>query len=247
MLHLLRTKTYRLKNLILFSAILICSLHASAQKVLHLEEHDAKPYFFGISLGINRASFQTHLNPSFLAQDRIQVAEPMVNGGFALGLSATMRLTNRFELRFNPQLIFAERNIRYQLNRAYPPDLDFGYEVQKRVESVITTFPLHLKFRSDRIGNFRVYMFGGGKLDMDLASNAKARRADDMIKIGRNDYGIEAGMGFNFYFPSFILSPEIKISNGLNNIHERNAKLNYSDVIDRIESRMIMFTIHIEG
>jgi hypothetical protein len=90
-------------------------------------------------------------------------------------------------------------------------------------------------------------MFGGGKFDLDLASNAKARRADDMIKIGRFDYGIEAGMGFNFYFPSFILSPELKISNGFGNLHERNDALKYSRVLENIQSRMIMFTIHIEG
>jgi hypothetical protein len=115
------------------------------------------------------------------------------------------------------------------------------------VESVITTFPVQLKFRSDRIGNFRVYMLAGGKVDFDLASNAKARKADDMIKLGKLDYGVEAGMGFNFYFPSFILSPEIKISNGLGNLHTRNEGLNYSRVLDQIKSRMIVFSIHLEG
>jgi hypothetical protein len=214
------------------------------QKVLFQEDHDSKPYYFGISLGISKATFHTHLHPSFLEQDSIMVAEPLNNGGFNLGLLATLKLNNRFELRFNPQLMFTERNIQYTLKYK---DIDFGYEVTKKVESVITTFPLQLKFNSDRIGNFRVYMLGGGKFDIDLASNAKARQADDMIKINRFDYGIEAGVGFNFYFPSFILSPEIKISNGLSNLHDRNTKLNYSRVLENIQSRMIMFTIHLEG
>jgi hypothetical protein len=247
MLHLHRTKTSFLKTLFLVLAFIASVFSVSAQQELHLEEHDAKPYYFGISLGINRAGFKTSLHPSFLQQDSIRVAEPRVNGGFALGLSATLRLNHRFELRFNPQLIFAERNLYYKLNPNHPADIDFGHEVIKKVESVITTFPLHLKFRSDRIGNFRVYMFGGGKFDLDLASNAKARRAEDMIKIGATDYGIEAGMGFNFYFPSFILSPEIKISNGVNNMHERQEGLKYSRNLEGIQSRMIMFTIHIEG
>jgi hypothetical protein len=88
---------------------------------------------------------------------------------------------------------------------------------------------------------------GGGKLDYDLASNAQARKAEDLIKIQKMDYGVEAGVGFNFYFQSFILSPEVKISNGLNNIHARDASLKYSSVLDRIQSRMIVFSIHIEG
>ena len=58
---------------------------------------------------------------------------------------------------------------------------------------------------------------------------------------------MEGGLGFNFYFPSFILSPEIKFSNGLGNIHSRDEQLKYSSVLDRIQSRMIVFAIHLEG
>ena len=68
-----------------------------------------------------------------------------------------------------------------------------------------------------------------------------------MLKIGRMDYGFEAGVGFKFYYPSFILAPEIKISNGLGNLHSRNENLNYSRVIGDMRSRMVVFTIHLEG
>jgi hypothetical protein len=68
-----------------------------------------------------------------------------------------------------------------------------------------------------------------------------------MIRVKRFDYGVELGLGFNFYFPSFILSPEIKVSNGLSDLHQRNEALNYSRVLDQINSRMIVFTLHIEG
>ncbi len=120
-------------------------------------------------------------------------------------------------------------------------------DINKTIESVIVTFPLQVKLQSDRIGNFRVYMMTGVKGDMDLASNARAKRAEDLVKIKKFDYGVELGMGFNFFFPSFIFSPEIKISNGLGNIHSRDANLKYSSVFDKIQSRMIVFSIHIEG
>ncbi|HZH65475.1 MAG TPA: outer membrane beta-barrel protein [Flavisolibacter sp.] len=210
-----------------------------------MEEHDYKAYYFGISLGLNRGSFHSELHPSYLGQDSILTAEPAWSAGFNLGLSATARLTKRLELRFNPQLIFTERNIVYNLR--YPEPLDNAYAVQKKVESVITSFPFQLRFLSDRIGNFRVYMMGGAKIDMDLASNAQARKADDMLKIERMDYGMEAGIGFKFYYPSFILAPEIKISNGQRNLHSRSQNLNYSRVLGDMRSRMIVFTIHLEG
>ena len=78
-------------------------------------------------------------------------------------------------------------------------------------------------------------------------SNARAKRAEDLVKIDKYDYGVELGLGFNFFFPSFIFSPEIKISNGLKNIHSRDENLKFSNVLDRITSRMIVFCIHLEG
>ena len=243
----LRRKKGPVSKIKLFSlsVLVLLSISASAQKEIYLEEHDSKPYYFGITLGANLARFQTELHSRFLIQDSIYVAEPLNSGGFALGLLATARLSPRFEARFNPQLSFTERSIGYTLAK---PDLnEDGFYVNKTVESVIVTFPLQIKFRSDRIGNFRVYMLGGGKLDYDLASNAQARKAEDMIKIEKMDYGIEGGMGFNFYFKSFIFSPEVKISNGLRNMHARDERLKYSSVIDRIQSRMIVFSIHLEG
>jgi hypothetical protein len=247
MLYLRRSKKAQLTlKTLTFIVLFVISLGAGAQRsrVLHMEDHDQKPYYFGITLAGNMSRFNTELHPSFLAQDSILVAEPLNSGGFALGLLATTRLSPRFESRFNPTLLFTERNIFYKMAL---PDRDLGADVTKRVESVIVSFPLQFKFRSDRIGNFRVYMLGGGKLDYDLASNARARKVDDLVKIEKLDYGVEAGMGFNFYFQSFIFSPEIKISNGLGNIHSRDAKLRYSSVLDRIQSRMIVFSIHLEG
>jgi hypothetical protein len=247
MLHIYWKKAYKLKIgfvcVIIF--LLITSKTIAQERELYQTDHDAKPYYFGITLGFNIASFHTEQHPRFLQYDSVYVAEPLNSGGFQLGLLATAKLTNRFEVRFNPQLLFTERNLFYKLK--YVDPFEETDSVTKKVESVITTFPLQIKFFSDRIGNFRVYMLGGLKADIDLASNARAKRAEELVKIQKYDYGFEAGIGFNFYFPSFILSPEIKISNGLKNIHSRDENLKYSNVLDRISSRMIIFCIHLEG
>jgi len=245
MLHLFRKKA-RKKQVGPFLGLFILSLsfHFSYAQELNLEDHDNKPYYFGITLGVNLARFQTELHSRFLQYDTVLVAEPGNAGGFGLGLSATARLTNRFELRFNRQLMFTERHLSYTLKY---PDMDLGTKVTKKVESVLVSFPLQLKFNSDRIGNFRVYMLGGLKTEFDLASNARARKAEELVKIKAFDYGFEGGVGFNFYFPSFIFSPEVKISNGLGNLHSRDESLKYSNVLDRILSRMIVFSIHLEG
>jgi hypothetical protein len=244
MLYLLRTKTSRLIFNSLFLLFFFQSFNAYSQRPLFQDDHDNKPYYFGITLAGSLSRFQTELHSHFLEQDSIMIAEPANAGGFALGLSATLKLTNRFEARFNPQLAFMDRSIFYKLKYE---ECGQGTDVIIKVESVIVSFPLQIKFNSDRIGNFRVYMLGGGKLDYDLASNARARKAEELVKIQKMDYGIEAGVGFNFYFQSFIFSPEIKISNGLGNIHSRDQNLKYSSVFDKMQSRMIVFSIHLEG
>lgn len=248
MLYLQWPKAKSMRTFFLFCFLLLISVSSFAQtREIYREEQDTKPYYFGLSLSAVYSRFQIEHHPSFLQQDTILVAEPLNTPGISLRLVAALNLTNRFELRFNPGLIFTDRPIQYQLNKLYPGDIDQGWTVKKSVESIITTFPLDLKFKSDRIGNFRVYMLGGAKADIDLASNAKKRKADDQVKIQKYSYGVEGGIGFSFYRKSVTVSPEIKISNGLNNLHDRNPALNYSRVIDRIQSRMIIFTIHLEG
>jgi hypothetical protein len=250
MLHLLRKKAsikiitvaYLLGGGLLFSQ----SSRAQFSGVeLNMPDHDAKPYYFGITVGVNLARFQTDLHRHFLENDSILIAEPVNSGGLTLGLSATARLSDRFQARFNPQLMFIERGIFYKLK--YKDPITGDTAVTKKVESVIMSFPFQIKFQSDRIGNFRVYAMAGFKFDLDMASNARAKKAEELVKIQSSDFGPEFGIGFNFFFPSFIFSPEIKISNGLKNIHARDENLKFSSVFDRIQSRMIVFTIHLEG
>ena len=93
----------------------------------------------------------------------------------------------------------------------------------------------------------KVYVLGGAKYSYDLGSNAGARNAQELVKIKPNDISADAGVGMEFYFPYFIFSPEIKISNGLINIHARDANLQESSVMDKLYSRSVLFSIHIEG
>jgi hypothetical protein len=92
-----------------------------------------------------------------------------------------------------------------------------------------------------------VYTLAGFKADIDMASNARKKNGEGLVKIGKYDFGPEFGIGFNFFFESFIFSPEIKITNGLKNLHDRDANLKFSSVFDKIQSRMIVFSIHLEG
>jgi len=215
-----------------------------AQREWNMPDHDLKKYYFGITLSSNVSRFHLNHSEKFLNSDSVAFVSPSSKGGFGLGLLGTFKLFSHLELRSNPHLIFASRAITYNLKY---PKLDEEPIQEKLIESIYVSFPFQVKFNSDRISNFRVYVLGGGKYEYDLASNSQKRKAEDLIKLVKGAFGYELGFGFNFYFPSFIFSPEIKISNTIPNVHSRDPNLIYSNVIDRMQARMIVFSIHLEG
>ncbi|MFN5642226.1 MAG: hypothetical protein ACK45S_07460 [Sphingobacteriales bacterium] len=158
-----------------------------------------------------------------------------------LGILANCQVTERIDIRGYPlHLIFSEKKFDYT-------EKGLTGTTEQRVESIVMSFPLQVRLKSDRIHNFRVYTLAGAKYDFDLASNAGARNADELMKVKKGDWGLEAGIGFQFFFKYFILSPEIKISQGMSNVHVRDEALKYSNVVDQLKSRMILFSLHFEG
>ncbi|MDB5249902.1 MAG: PorT family protein [Segetibacter sp.] len=227
---------------------LICCISAVSAFPQWKEEnrpnHDNLPYYFGMSLSYNTSTLHPSKHPTFLQNDSVLAVEPGSSGGISLGLVGTLQLSPRFSLRANPQLIIG--GAKYFTYSLKYPTRDESFIEKKTLPSTIVSFPFQVKFNSDRIGNFRTFMLAGVKYDMDLASNSQARNAEDLVKLSKSDFGIEAGIGFNFFFRFVTFSPEIKISNGLSNIHSRDANLKYSNVLDKLQSRMIVFSIILE-
>lgn len=233
------------KRITLLTGFLLCIFSAFSQpKELNRPGHDDYPYYFGMSISYNHSYLHPSKHPKFLQDDSVLLAEPGSSGGIALGLLGTLQLSPRFHVRVNPQLIIG--GAKYFAYTLQYPEAGGSTEEKKTLPSTIVSFPLQLKFNSDRIGNFRTYLLGGVKYDYDLASNSTARNAEDMVKLKKSDFGIEAGVGFNFYFPFVTFSPEIKFANGLTNVHSRDANLKYSNVLDKLQSRMIVFSIILE-
>ncbi len=251
MYNLLRNKIIRNINILLVFLISTCffanTSTAQLRNSLNLPDNDDKWYHIGIVIMGTSNRFQISQHPRFLESDSVLVTNPNNSFGFGIGGMHTFRISNRFEARVVfPQLLFVNKSINYHLR--YPESSNQETEVMNQnVESILLGVPVQLKLKSDRIGNFRVYMMGGFKFETDLSSKANARNAENFVKLKKSDYGIEAGIGFNFYNKMFILSPEIKISNGISDVHARDANLKFSNVIDRIQSRQIIFSLIFEG
>jgi hypothetical protein len=226
---------------------LVTASPASAQlrDELNLPDHDSKRFYLGIGFMYESSHLQVTPNPKFLQSDSVLSVVPGNTGGFGVSGMFTFRIGEHLEFRVAiPEFIFASNTLTYYSN--FPPSGEPNY-VTKQIPSLLLGFPAHVKFLSDRIGNFRVYMLGGINSQYDLASNSSARKAQDLVTLKPWDQSIEAGVGVQIYFPVFILTPELKVSEGIKNLQSINQSLQYSNVIDKLKSRMIVFSLIFEG
>jgi hypothetical protein len=179
-------------------------------------------------------------HPSFRdASSNVGSIQSSENGGFQMGLHANLQLSRRFDLRFYPfNLTFANQIL--NIKNTSDSTLDIA-----PLNAVTMSFPLQIRFKSDRINNFRVYSLAGIKYDRVL--NGRKFSDETTIILNKSDFGIETGIGFQIFFPYFILSPEVKFNYGVSNIHKREPQDQYSALLNRISNRMIMFSLHFEG
>jgi hypothetical protein len=227
-----------------FISLLLLSFPALAQrKMLNMPEHDDKRYYFGITFGLNFSVHQVTYTNSFANTDTFLRIQPHWQPGFNLGLMGNLRLSRFIDIRFVPSLAFAEKRLVYQYGSATGKDSVFD----RSIESIYMHLPFQVKFKSDRLDNFRFYAMLGGKFDYDLAANARSNRTDEFIKIKPVDFGAEIGVGFEFYNPNFIFSPEIKLSQGLGNQLYHDPRIPLTNAIESMRTRMIVISIHLEG
>lgn len=216
---------------------------ALAQGQMNVQEYEnrfsLKPYHFGIALAYNTSDFRVTFSDQFISHDSVMLVTSSTGPGFNLGIITNLRLGKYFDLRFIPSLSFAEKN------------LDYTYRNEtnstQTLESLYLLMPFDFKFKSAAYKDMKVYVLGGVQYTYDFASNAEARNADGLVKIKASDVAVNCGFGFEFYFPYFIFSPEIKLSNGIINVHSLDPVLQESLVMDKLLSRTLLFSINIEG
>jgi hypothetical protein len=163
--------------------------------------------------------------------------------GFGIGFVTRYSITEHLEIRTTPELVFADKSLTYNFK-----GLDGNPSVSISTTSV--DVPLLLKLKSDRIGDFRMYILGGVKTS--FAINKKGK--DDsslgpdyvMPKLTRNYNAWEAGLGCDIYFEYFKLSPELKISNSFNNMLVPDNTSTYSSPISKLFLHTVSFSLYFE-
>jgi len=208
---------------------------------INYRDFQQKPYYFGITLGVNRSDFRIYHSKDFIQSDSFARAESVTGPGINLGIVSNLRVGEYFDLRFLPTLSFIERTIRY----TQPGEN--GRVLQRPIESVLVEMPFHVRYKSAPYHDFRLFIIGGVKYSFDVASDSRTRQAAGIVKIAPTDFQVEYGAGIQFFFPYFIFSPELKISQGINNSLIFNNQLQQSNILEKVMSRTFTISLHFEG
>jgi hypothetical protein len=213
----------------------------NAQRIIvkNQEKYDKQWIHFGFLLGTNKTNFKVSRAENLLQNDSVLFLSADGQTGFDLGIISNLRITENFDLRFTPMLAFSQRNMNYNMTlKVAGSDL-----VTKKIESTFIQFPLLLKFKSNRVNNYRFYVLGGAKYMVDLVSQAAVENDEQLVKLKKYDYGYEIGFGMDLYLPLFKFAPEIKMYQGIPNILANDNAV-YTTSLSGLKSRIwsISFT-----
>jgi hypothetical protein len=229
---------------ILLGILLFTVFSFSAQGQRRLKNqprYDRQGIHFGFSIGGNAWDFNVEPIADLAALAGYYSIRSETSPGYNINIIANLRLSDHFDLRLLPGFSSTERTLYFNIDDPFT-----GRQVEqvRKIQSSFADIPLLLKFKSDRINNYRMYTIGGVKYNYDFASK-KDVSDDRFFKINDSDLSYEIGFGLDFYFEFFKMSPEIKASWGFSDILIQDDTF-LVEGIQRLESRAIVFSICFE-
>ena len=199
-----------MRLIILFISIFLLSAEGHAQlftkkKVINNENFDKPQLSWGYFLGINNYDY----NFDYISDTYdIQTEKTF---GFNVGLIGNIRISDFFDVRFEPGLVMSNRNLIF--NPVQFGDIDFNQNLHFReIKSTYVHFPLLLKISSKRVNNFKPYLLAGVSTAINLSS--KENNVDDnslgQFRTKKNVFFYELGFGIDLYLEWFKFSPSIR-------------------------------------
>jgi len=198
----------------------------------HNPDYDKKLITYGFSIGLHTSSYQVKYSDKFVSKpyDSVHSVQPVYLPGFSLGFLVNYRLAEFLDLRLMPKAGFYDHKLYYNYTNAPTQS--------QLVETTIVEFPLLLKYKSVRRGNVRMYMVGGITPAFEASGKNDIGNSSAGLSIQKRNLSMDVGLGFDFYFPLFKLSQEIRFSRGLVNMMGPQHTI-YQDPISRLNTNTI--------
>ena len=199
-----------MRSIILLISVFLFSVQGHAQlftkkKVINNENFDKPQLSWGYYLGMNNYDY----NFDYISDTYdIQTEKSF---GFNVGLIGNFRISDFFDIRFEPGLVMSNRNLVF--NPAQFGEAEFNQNLHLReIKSTYIHFPILLKISSKRVNNFKPFLLAGVSTALNLSS--KENNVDDnslgQFRTKKNVFFYELGFGIDLYLEWFKFSPSIR-------------------------------------
>lgn len=194
--------------------------------------YDQRTLSYGFMIGLHTTAYQVTYADQFVttAFDTVHSVQAEFSPGFSLGFLVNYRLHEFVDLRLMPKAGFYTHKLRYVYT-----DETFDQQI---VETAHVEFPMLLKYKSMRRGNVRMYMIGGITPGFEISGKNDIQSTTATIDIRNSNIQLEAGLGFDFYFPLFKFSQEIRFARGISNMMGPDRSI-YSEPLKRLNTNTI--------
>lgn len=247
-----RNKLYlhreKITLLFAFVLLLLAAGTASAQTRItdkNKPDYDEKRVHYGFYLALPLTRYNIQHSQDYVNQ--LNTPDPMtlhnkVSPGFYTGLVLNVRLAQYLDARFVPGVGFYGRTLEYD-NIPQAADGEPTTE-NVTISSTMVELPLLLKYKSKRRTNYRMYMVGGVKPGIDLASR-KNENPGEGLRANKFDLALEYGIGIDIFYPFFKFAPELRFSHGLLNQHIADDNM-YSRSLQRMTNHNVSLILFFE-
>lgn len=230
---------WRKASLVLFLGFWLSVGWAQYGKDLHnYRNKQNKPYYFGISFGVHKSNLKLLHSEDFQSQDQVSLIESYNSPGYDIKVIGNLKIGDYWDFRLLPGFSFGQMQMMYA-NGTEP------FDPALKLEYVYGELPFHVRYKSQPYKDMRVYVLGGFKYSFDISSKSRAVNRD--LNVSASDYSLEGGIGMQFFFPYFILSPEIKLTRGISNVLINNKKDSKAGLLQQALSQILTFSLHFEG
>ncbi len=224
------------KVITLIAAGLLLTTAVDAQKLKFVRKnnpnYDNRKITYGFLIGLHTSAYQINYADRFVTQDfdTVHSIVPGWTPGFSLGFIVNYRATEFLDLRITPKVAFYEHSLTYRYTNES--------KNEQRVETTMVEFPILLKYKSVRRGNIRMYMVGGIKPGIEASGKKQIENTTSMLEVNQFNVNLEAGFGFDLYYPLFKFSPELRFSRGMVDVLENKNNI-YGQPLNRINTNTI--------
>jgi len=241
----LRNFLYLHRYQVIVAVLLLCgSLNAEAQRqrgvAVNLPNYTEKFLHYGFGMGLHTSRYTLQYSDAFATPDldSLHSIVPEGMGGFKIGFISNFRLFQYLDFRPLITIGFYENKLLYRSVT--------GNTLEELLDATLIEVPLLFKYRSVRRDNVAMYLVGG--VTPTLEARGKDDKADsrERLQTRSSMIALEAGVGFDLYYPLFKFSPEIRYSWGITNLlTDETNKFNAG--LKRLTPHNISFYITFEG